>query len=124
MAGHAIPTGRINLGSLIGDHAKTAIGTLLPTGTVIGAGANLFGPSHAPKYVRPFAWGSSGEALLDEDGFLKIAGRVMPRRQVEFTEQGRWNRCAAPTGDCVRLQSSFQSRFRIHNNQELPNPQR
>lgn len=89
VAGHAIPTGRINLGSLIGDHAKTAIGTLLPTGTVIGAGANLFGPSHAPKYVRPFAWGSSGEALLDEDGFLKIAGRVMPRRQVEFTEQRR-----------------------------------
>ena len=29
------------LGSLIGDHAKTAIGTMLSTGTVIGAGANV-----------------------------------------------------------------------------------
>ena len=37
--GRRYPTGRQFLGSLIGDHAKTAIGTLLSTGTVIGTGA-------------------------------------------------------------------------------------
>jgi len=81
----SIPTGRLNVGTLFGDHAKTAIGTMLPTGTVVGAGANLFGPGQVPKYVPPLSWGSLGVERLDEAGFLKIAGRVMPRRQVEVT---------------------------------------
>lgn len=41
-AGAVIETGQMFVGSLIGDHAKTAIGTLLGTGTVVGAGANVF----------------------------------------------------------------------------------
>lgn len=76
-----IDTGRQLLGSLIGDHVKTAIGTLLPTGAVIGAGANLFGAVRAPKHVPPFAWGDSGETL-SVDRFLAVARRVMPRRDV------------------------------------------
>ncbi|HYF38606.1 MAG TPA: putative sugar nucleotidyl transferase [Gemmatimonadales bacterium] len=83
--GHRIETGRLNLGSLIGDHAKTAIGTLLATGTVISAGANVFGPVAPPKYVPPFAWGCSGSERMSEDGFLKVAERVMGRRNVEFS---------------------------------------
>lgn len=74
-------TGRQMLGSLIGDHAKTAIGTLLPTGAVVGAGANLFGAPRAPKFTAPFAWGDSGESL-SVDQFVQVAGRVMPRRNV------------------------------------------
>lgn len=81
-----IETGRTFLGSLIGDHAKTAIGTLLATGTVIGAGANVFGPGAVPKYVPPFAWGGNG-ARMAEDAFLRVAGRVMPRRDVELTPE-------------------------------------
>ena len=84
-----IETGRANLGTLIGDHAKTAIGTMLPTGAVIGAGASVFGMSQVPKYIPPLAWGARSNATLDEEGFLKIAGRVMPRRQVEFTDARR-----------------------------------
>jgi UDP-N-acetylglucosamine diphosphorylase/glucosamine-1-phosphate N-acetyltransferase len=84
--GAAIETRRTNLGSLIGDHAKTAIGTMLPTGTVIGAGASVFGAGPVPKYVPPLSWGMEGE-WLDEEGFLRIAGRVMPRRQIEFTAE-------------------------------------
>lgn len=88
-----VETGRRNLGSLIGDHAKTAIGTLLGTGTVIGAGANVFGTGAVPKYVRPFAWGLDGATRLDEEGFLRIAGRVLPRRGVELTvEREAWLR--------------------------------
>jgi hypothetical protein len=68
------------LGSLIGDHAKTAIGTLLGAGTVVGAGASLFGDVRAPKYTAPFSWG--GAERMTRDGFLATVERVLPRRQV------------------------------------------
>lgn len=87
--GLRIETGRLNLGSLIGDHAKTAIGTLLATGTVISAGANVFGPATPPKYVPPFAWGCAGGERMTEDGFLRIAERVMGRRNVTFSPERR-----------------------------------
>ncbi|MDH3495761.1 MAG: putative sugar nucleotidyl transferase [Gemmatimonadota bacterium] len=80
-----IETGRQFLGSLVGDHAKTAIGTMLSTGTIVGAGANLFGVSQAPAYVPPFAWGAKGE-VMRLDGFLTTARRVLARRQVEVTD--------------------------------------
>ena len=89
VAGTRLASGRQFLGSLIGDHAKTAIGTLLPTGTVVGAGANVFGSANAPKYVPPMAWGSEGTERMTEDGFLKVAERVMPRREVAFTPERR-----------------------------------
>lgn len=85
--GASIDTGRQFLGSLVGDHAKTAIGTMLSTGTVIGAGANVFGPAPG-KYVPPFAWGLDG-ALVTEEGFMQVAGRVLPRRDVELTSGRR-----------------------------------
>ncbi len=81
-------TGRQNLGTLFGDHAKTAIGTMLETGTLVGTGANVFGDVRPPKYVPPFAWGSTGERMQRE-GFLTVATRVMPRRQVEMTDEVR-----------------------------------
>ena len=84
--GEPVETGRTFLGSLIGDHAKTAIGTMLPTGTIVGAGANVFGAAAVPKYVRPFAWGCDGERVTEE-GFLRIAGRVLPRRDIELTPE-------------------------------------
>lgn len=79
------------LGSLIGDHAKTAIGTLLSTGTVIGTGANVFDGVRAPKYVPPFAWGGGdgNTARMTRDGFVKVAGRVLPRRDVVVDEVTR-----------------------------------
>lgn len=89
VAGARLETGRLNLGTLFGDHAKTAIGTMLPTGTVVGAGASLFGASAPPKYVPPFAWGGDGSVRLSEEGFLKIAERVMQRRGVELSAEGR-----------------------------------
>jgi UDP-N-acetylglucosamine diphosphorylase / glucose-1-phosphate thymidylyltransferase / UDP-N-acetylgalactosamine diphosphorylase / glucosamine-1-phosphate N-acetyltransferase / galactosamine-1-phosphate N-acetyltransferase len=83
-----VETGRTFLGSLVGDHAKTAIGTMLATGTVIGAGANVFG-STAPKYVPPFAWGADARERLTLEGFLRTAERVLPRRDVALTDRRR-----------------------------------
>ena len=77
-----VQTGLTKLGSLIGDHAKTATGTLLETGTVVGTGANVFDTVRPPKYVAPFAWGGTGTARMTRDGFLTVAGRVLPRRDV------------------------------------------
>jgi len=85
VAGERIETARTFLGSLLGDHAKTAIGTLLGTGTVIGAGANVFGPGPVPKFVPPFAWGLQGNERLDVEGFLRVSRRVLPRRGVLVT---------------------------------------
>jgi UDP-N-acetylglucosamine diphosphorylase/glucosamine-1-phosphate N-acetyltransferase len=80
--GQSVETGRMMLGALVGDHAKTAIGTLLPTGAIVGAGANLFGAVRAAKYTAPFAWGDSGESL-DAERFVAVARRVMPRRDIK-----------------------------------------
>lgn len=82
IAERRIETLRTNLGSLIGDHVKTAIGTLLPTGAVLGAGANLFGSPRAPKYVAPFAWGGDTAERMKGDEFVAMAKRILPRRDV------------------------------------------
>jgi len=83
LGGERRDTGRTFLGSLIADHAKTAIGTLLSTGTIVGAGASVTG-APVPRVVPPFAWGT-GPDRLDEEAFIRIAGRVLPRRNVELS---------------------------------------
>ncbi len=84
-----LETGHQFLGSLIGDHAKTAIGTMLDTGSVIGAGASVFDGVRAPKYVPPFAWGGSASARMTQQKFLAIVERVLPRRDVPVTDPMR-----------------------------------
>ncbi|HET9441576.1 MAG TPA: putative sugar nucleotidyl transferase [Longimicrobiales bacterium] len=74
-----VDTGQMKLGSLIGDHVKTAIGTLLNTGTVVGAGSNVFG-GMPPKYLPPFSWGADGEYAFDK--FIATAAVAMQRRGV------------------------------------------
>lgn len=101
-----VETGMQFLGALIGDHVKTAIGTMLSTGSVIGTGANLFGTARPPSLVPPFAWGT------DEPGkvmacrmFLQTASRVLPRRSVAFDDATRrwltdvWQHCTGQPCD-------------------------
>ena len=83
-------TGQQFLGTLFGDHAKTGIGTMLSTGTVIGAGANVFGANMPPKVVPPFAWGDRAPYdTYEVTRFLAVAERVMARRHVELGEKAR-----------------------------------
>ncbi|MDR0787993.1 MAG: hypothetical protein LBG44_09030 [Gemmatimonadota bacterium] len=83
-------TGAIKMGSLIGDHVKTGIGLLLNTGTVIGAGSNLYGSAMPPAFVPPFSWGT-GTQLTEYrlDKFLEVAKMAMSRRKVELPESAR-----------------------------------
>lgn len=83
-------TGLQFIGTLFGDHAKTGIGTMLSTGTVIGAGANVIGANMPPRVIPPFAWGD-GEPYdtYDVTRFLIVAERVMSRRQVKLSDKER-----------------------------------
>ena len=80
-------TGLIKLGSLLGDHVKTGIGALINTGTVIGAGSNLFGTDMPPKYVPPFSWGSGAVlTAYDVEKFIAVTATVMGRRDVSLSD--------------------------------------
>lgn len=87
-----VDTGLQKLGCLLGDHVKSAIGTLFDTGTVVGAGANVFGAVRPPKWVAPFSWGGGDDpSRLRRQAFLDTARTVMERRDVEWTEPiERW----------------------------------
>ena len=79
-------TGMQFLGALIGDHAKTGIGTRLTTGTIVGPGANIFGTAMPPKLVPPFAWGEAPPyGRFELAKFLEVAERAMARRSVPMT---------------------------------------
>ena len=80
-------TGLIKLGCLLGDHVKTGIGALINTGTVIGAGSNLYGTEMPPKYVPPFSWGSGADlAEYDAEKFLAVTATVMGRRMLSLSD--------------------------------------
>ncbi len=90
LGGRRYETGQMFLGSFIGDHVKTAIGTMLPTGCAIGVGANVFGSARAGAEVPPFAWGLDEPGRVLEGGrFVEIAERVMPRRDVAVDDRTR-----------------------------------
>ncbi len=83
-------SGELKLGCFLGDHVKTGIGLLLGTGTIMGAGANVYGSQMPPTYVEPFSWGEGdnlGEYRLAD--FVETAARAMARRGVELDERGR-----------------------------------
>jgi UDP-N-acetylglucosamine diphosphorylase / glucose-1-phosphate thymidylyltransferase / UDP-N-acetylgalactosamine diphosphorylase / glucosamine-1-phosphate N-acetyltransferase / galactosamine-1-phosphate N-acetyltransferase len=85
-----VDSGEVKMGSLVGDHVKTGIGLLLNTGTVIGAGSNLYGSEMPPTHVAPFSWGTGGQLVEYRlDKFLQVAERSMSRRGVELEQSVR-----------------------------------
>jgi len=81
-------TGESKIGSFVGDHAKTGIGTLLTTGAVIGAASNLFGGGTlSPKELAPFSWWDGGTRVAyDVEKFVATARVVCGRRSRSFGE--------------------------------------
>ena len=77
-------TGRQFMGCVIGDHAKTAIGTRIMTGSSIGTGAMWAAGRAVSGAVAPFAWVTDdGERRFRLDKFQEIARTVMARRGAE-----------------------------------------
>ncbi len=80
-----VDSGQRFVGLFMGDHAKSAIGTLFNTGTVVGFSANVFGAGFPPKHVPSFTWGSGeGAAPYELEKALAVARTVMGRRQVDM----------------------------------------
>lgn len=76
------------LGTFFGDHTKTGIGTLLNTGTVVGAGAQIYGGALTPKAIPPFAWGADPPySTYRLEKFLDAARRAMARRHVDLSDR-------------------------------------
>lgn len=87
LEGRPVDSGRMLLGSLIGDHSKTGINTMLNTGTVIGASANVFGGGFPPKEIPSFSWGGAdGFEPFRPDKAIALARTVTARRGVEFDD--------------------------------------
>ncbi len=82
-----LDTGRIKVGTFIGDHAKTGIGTLLNSGSNIGPMANVFGGGMTPKYIKPFSWGIDNNTLYSWEKARETALKVTTRRNVTLSHQ-------------------------------------
>jgi len=84
-----INTGSTKVGSLIGDHVKTSIGTLLNTGAYVGAMAVLIaGGGLMPKFIPSFGWCIDG-AVTNGFGKAKLyaaARAAMSRRDCLWSE--------------------------------------
>lgn len=78
-------TGRQFLGMLMGDHSKTAIGTLINTGSCIGFSCNVFAPGFPPKFLPNFSWGAGDGATYTVEKAMATARIVMQRRGCAFT---------------------------------------
>lgn len=77
-------TGETFLGAMIGDHVKTAIGTRIMTGSVIGTGAMWAASTPIKGCLEPFAWVTDeGRRRYRLDKFLEVMRAVMARRDVE-----------------------------------------
>jgi len=83
-----LDSGMIKLGCFIGDHTKTGIGTLIPTGAVIGSFVNFFEGGMIPRYVPCFKWLTSKKLDdYDLENALRTAKAVMKRRNVKMSKQ-------------------------------------
>lgn len=82
-----VDSGRQFLGTIMGDHSKTAINTMLNTGTICGVSCNLFSSSFPMKYVPSFRWlADDSTRIYDYDKAIEVVERVMSRRAVPLSK--------------------------------------
>lgn len=84
-----INTNSIFLGSIVGDHTKMGIHTMLNTGTMVGVSSNLYGAGYHNKKIPSYSWddASNNENIAYEiEKAISTARTSMQRRNVEMTE--------------------------------------
>ncbi len=93
-------TGSKHIGCFLGDHVKTAIRTIINTGTVIGTGSNIATKGFPPKTISPFSW-CVGEKIrkMKWEAFLKTLIVVKSRRELKVSN-----------GESVLLLSIYKGR--------------
>ena len=84
-SGVEIDTGEQFIGTIMGDHCKTGIKTMLNTGTVCGVSSILVGAGFPPRAIPSFKWVQPG-AVTDYrlDKALLDMERMMARRGVSL----------------------------------------
>jgi UDP-N-acetylglucosamine diphosphorylase/glucosamine-1-phosphate N-acetyltransferase len=90
-----IDTGSTKVGSLIGDHTKTSIGTLLNTGSVVGAMCVILATGKPlPKFLPSFSWFLEGVVTkgFGRRKLYEVARTAMSRRKCQWTpaEEAMW----------------------------------
>jgi UDP-N-acetylglucosamine diphosphorylase/glucosamine-1-phosphate N-acetyltransferase len=85
--GREMDTGHLKIGSFIGDHSKTGIGTLINTGVSIGFSCNIFGGTLVTsREVPSFSWGDEkGYDVYRLDKAIDVARTSMSRRNQAFS---------------------------------------
>ncbi len=111
---HAIDTGSVKVGSLIGDHVKTSIGTLFNTGSYVGPMALIMGTGKPlPKYIPAFAWFIEGVVTkgFGKGKLYETAKMAMSRRKCQWTEteQAMWDAVFQMTSE-IRKQAVKKGR--------------
>ena len=88
LQGRDVATGSIKIGSFVGDHTKTGIGTLFNTGIVIGFCCNLYGGMlFEDREIGHFKWGKPGSLTnYRVDKAIEVARQVTARRGLQFTD--------------------------------------
>jgi UDP-N-acetylglucosamine diphosphorylase / glucose-1-phosphate thymidylyltransferase / UDP-N-acetylgalactosamine diphosphorylase / glucosamine-1-phosphate N-acetyltransferase / galactosamine-1-phosphate N-acetyltransferase len=109
--GRRVDTGRMKVGSFVGDHVKTSMGVLFNTGSAVGPFSLLLASGGLlPKAVPPFGQYAHGrvEERTDLREMFGTAATVMARRGREWTEDhaefyfGLYEQTAAERRQAVR----------------------
>lgn len=80
-----VSTGEQFCGLIMGDHSKTAINTMLNTGTVIGVSSNIFGSGFQRNFIPSFSWGGThGFKIYRFKKAIEVAERVYKRRGLKL----------------------------------------
>jgi UDP-N-acetylglucosamine diphosphorylase/glucosamine-1-phosphate N-acetyltransferase len=95
--GKEIDTGRRFLGSIIGDHTKTAIGTRFMSGSYVGYCSMIATSAHAPRFTPSFSFMTDkGRENYRLEKAFEVAKAVFARRNRSFTDDDEvLMRCAA-----------------------------
>lgn len=81
-------TGLQFCGLIMGDHSKTAINTMLNTGTVVGVNCNIYTIGFPRNFIPSFSWGrGSAYTTYTTSKAFETAKIVMARRGITFQEE-------------------------------------
>jgi len=85
LPGKRIPTGKMFIGLMAGDHIKSAINSQFTTGTTAGIFCNLFDSGFFPNQISSFTWGGSSNSKRHKlDDAIATAKIVKARRNKEL----------------------------------------
>jgi UDP-N-acetylglucosamine diphosphorylase / glucose-1-phosphate thymidylyltransferase / UDP-N-acetylgalactosamine diphosphorylase / glucosamine-1-phosphate N-acetyltransferase / galactosamine-1-phosphate N-acetyltransferase len=80
-------TDELFVGTIMADYSKTAIGTLLNTGTVVGLCCNVMAQGFPERHIPSFTWGGAvGSPTYLLPKALEVIEKTMARRQCRLEQ--------------------------------------